>query len=306
VIRFLRLPLSAAGCLLATTLVVAQAGVPHRIFGAAASGFTDLNALLMDAAGADVLVFGEPQGQPVAHRLELAVLEGLATHQRDVILVLEMFDRTAQEPLDHFLMGHLTEPDFLAAARPWPRYATDYKPLVDFAARRSWPVIGSSAPHALVAEVARTGFETLRTRSDRDRALVAREVECPTTGAYFMRFQAAFSSGQPVAGIDAEDRTLDISQAYRAQCLRDETIAETIAQVLTAGASGGKRPLVVSVNGAFRSEFGGGVVERARRRLPGKRVVVVNFVPVVRLDALAPAATTSARADYVVYVGEKP
>ena len=115
--------------------------------------------MLADAAGADVVFVGEePDRRELAPSRAGRCSKAWRGAARDVIRRLEMFERDAQEPLDHFLMGHVTEADFLAAARPWPRYATDYKPLVDFAIRRGWPVIAANVPRALAAEVARAGL----------------------------------------------------------------------------------------------------------------------------------------------------
>jgi len=287
----------------AVALSATQAGyIPLRVFDAGKQGFTDLEAMLADVVRADLVFVGEQHGHAETHRIELAVLEGLARRKRDVILAMEMFDRDAQDPLDHFLMGHLTEADFLAAARPWPRYATDYKPLVDLAMRRGWPVIAANAPQPVSAEVVQGGLDVLKTKSEADRARVAKELRCPTDDAYFKRFRAALDSDHLVSGVAAEGGRSAVDRAYLAQCLRDETMAESMAQVLIAGASGGKRPLVVMINGAFHSDFGGGVVERTRRRLPDKRALIVSVVPVENLDALVPEIGLPHRADYVVYV----
>ena len=70
-------------------------------------------------------------------------------------------------------------------------------------------------------------------------------------------------------------------------------MGESIAQAYAIGAIGGKRPLVVHFNGAFHSDFAEGTADRARRRLPGKRIVVLSIVPVQDLDALAPARTSA-------------
>ena len=261
------------------------------VVNAAAKRVIDFEAMLADVARADVVFVGERHPHADTHRLELALLEGLARRQRDVIVALEMFDRDVQDPLEHFLMGHLSDAEFRAAARPWPGYATDYKPLVDFAIARAWPVVAANAPRALVEEVARGGLEVLSTKSDTERAFVAREIRCPTGDAYFKRFQEAQGAG-----------AVSVEGAYFAQCLRDETMGETIAQVLTAGATGGTRPLVVSINGAFHTAFGQGVVERTRRRLPDKRLLVISIVPVENLETVTTEIGDPPRADYIVYV----
>ena len=97
-----------------------------------------------------------------------------------------------------------------------------------------------------------------------------------------------------------------VERYFAAQCLKDETMAESIAQAYTAGAIGGKRPLVVHINGAFHSDFGDGAVERTRRRLPTRRVAVLTFEAVRDLDRVVPDDETKKRADYVVYTLASP
>ena len=82
-------------------------------------------------------------------------------------------------------------------------------------------------------------------------------------------------------------------------------MAESVAQALTGASQGGKRPLVIHYNGAFHSDFGLGAAERARRRLPGKRVVVLSLLPVSDLDTLKPDKNERKRADFLVYTFRK-
>src|SRR5262245_56144406 len=108
--------------------------------------------MLADAANSDVLFVGEEPDDPNTHRLELAILEGLLRRRQNLIVAFEMFERDVQEPLDHFGMGHIAEQEFLKVSRPWPRYATDYKPLVDFAAAHDLPIVASNVPRPIASE----------------------------------------------------------------------------------------------------------------------------------------------------------
>ena len=94
---------------------------------------------------------------------------------------------------------------------------------------------------------------------------------------------------------DAEKHGI-VERFYLAQCLKDETMAESIARVRAASGV-----LVVHVNGAFHSDFGDGVPEQVQRRLPQARLVVISILPVDDLDAVAPTADDRKRADYLVY-----
>ena len=137
-------------------------------------------------------------------------------------LALEMFERDAQEPLDHFQMGHTEEAEFLADARPWPRYARDYKPLVDFAIARQWPVVAGNVPRSIAAEVAKDGLTVLAGRTDAERRLFAADLQCAASGDYFQRFVAALGTHGQTLGEASRVRY------YESQCLKDETMAESI------------------------------------------------------------------------------
>jgi uncharacterized iron-regulated protein len=88
---------------------------------------------------------------------------------------------------------------------------------------------------------------------------------------------------------------------YQAQCVKDETMAESIVQQRAAAALNGRPPLIVHVNGAFHSDFGLGTASRVRRRLPDARVAIITMVPVADLDTLALSDEDRRRADYLVY-----
>ena len=295
-----------------TVAVAAQAGyVPERVYDNAHREFTDFEMMLADVAKADVVFVGEQHDDPNTHRLELAILQGVARRRDGVSVGFEMFERDVQEPFDHFQMGHLDEAGFLKDARPWPNYQTDYKPLVDFAVAKNWPMFASNVPRAMASDVSKTGFDALKTKSAEESKWFAKDRQCPVGDSYFKRFSAAMADhpadGKAPPAADAAKNRQSVERFYDAQCLKDETMAESIAQAYAIGAIGGKHPIVVHFNGAFHSDFAEGTADRTKRRLPGKRIVVLSIVPVQNLDALAPAKDERKRADYLIYtIGKKP
>ena len=296
--------LAAACVATAAVLVHAQdAYVPERVFDSTRGAFSDFETMLADLSRADVVFVGEQHDDPNTHRLERQLLEGLARRRSGLVVSMEMFERDVQEPLDHFSMGHTSEADFLQVGRPWPRYVTDYKPLVDLAVAHDWPVVAANVPRAIAAEVSRSGAAVLQTKSDADKRLFARDLTCPTDDDYFHRFAEAMG-GHPPAGAPGQDAASPeetLHRFYAAQCLKDETMAESIAQAWQAAAISGARPLVVQFNGAFHSDFSEGTAERTIRRLPGKRVAVLSILPVDNIDTPSPDAAERRRADYLVY-----
>lgn len=294
--------LAACLTLLLTAALAAQAAyVPNRVYASARKQFIDFEVLADTLRQADVVFLGEQHDDVNTHRLERALLERLLRRRGEMVLALEMFERDVQEALDHFTMGHTDEADFLADARPWPQYARDYKPLVDLALAHQWPIIAANVPRDIAAAVSKAGLDALKLRPEAEKGWYARDLRCDPDGDYYTRFVAAMGgSAHGGSASPAVDR-VSLERYYASQCLKDETMAESIADAYRAGAAGGKRPLVIAVTGSFHSDDGEGTVERTRRRLPGRSVVVVSIVPVPDLDGLAPDGDDRRRAEFLVY-----
>ncbi len=269
--------------------------IPQRVYDTQRKAFTDFETMEAELARADVVLLGEQHDDGNTHRLEKAVLEGLARRRVPVTLSLEMFERDVQSSLDTYVAGTSAEQDFLKGARPWPRYATDYRPLVEFAKAQRWPIVAANVPRRIAADVAKSGRLAVDALTAADRQLAASELECPHD-AYFDRFSEQMG-GHPSGAPTAPDSTAD--RYYWAQCVKDETMAESIAAAFTK--QEGRPGVVVHVTGAFHSDYGDGTGERVRRRLRGRRVAIVSLMPVENLDQIDPAGVELKRADYLVY-----
>jgi uncharacterized iron-regulated protein len=279
--------------------------VPERVYDTGRRAFSDFEVMLADLASADIVFVGEQHGNPGTHRLELALVDGLRRRGVPITVSMEMFERDVQGVLDRYLRGTLSEPEFLADARPWPRYGTDYRPIVELARTHGWPVIAANVPRRLASEVAKSGKDRLEQLAPADRAMAARDLECPAD-AYFERFAKAMGehAGSAKEGSQPPEATATAAaertdRYYWSQCLKDETMAESIAGAFEARPD--RRGVVVHFNGAFHSDFGLGAAARVRRRLPGRRIAIVSILPVTDLDALAPSGDDLERAEYLVY-----
>jgi uncharacterized iron-regulated protein len=274
--------------------------VPHRVYDTKHKRFTDFESMLADITSADIAFLGEQHDDPGTHRLEAATLEGLARRRSNVVLALEMFERDVQPQLNAYLAGTLSEKDFLAASRPWPRYATDYRPMVEFAKAWKWPVVAGDIPRKYASMIARGSLTALDTLSPTNRAFAAKQFSCEHD-EYWDRFAKTMGDmsghGPEAAKQSPEEKAAALEKIYQSQCAKDETMGESIASAYNAAPP---HALVVHVNGSFHSDYRLGTAERARRNLKGKRIVVVNFAPVADLDA-ANADELRKIGDYVVF-----
>jgi len=269
-------------------VVTGASYVPQRVFDTRQKTFSDFESMLADLARADAVFVGEQHDDANTHRLELAIVEGLTRRGVSVVVALEMFERDVQSQVEGYAVGRITEEQFLKDSRPWPRYASDYRPLIEFAKAHHLPIVASNVPRRIASDVSKNGMPAIEKLGSDDRAFAAREVQCPTSGDYYQRF------GEAMGGHEGANANF-----YFAQCVKDETMGESVATAFQKNATG--RVTIVHVNGAFHSDFGEGTADAARRRMPGRRIAVVSMLPVDDLDTTKPDDDDFKRADYLVF-----
>ena len=273
--------LAAVAALLAVTSASAQApdapAAPDSLAGRYAVTIdgerSDLGAVVEAALDADVVFLGERHDDPVAHALQLRVLRDLHERAgRPVVLGLEMFEADVQPVVDEYLAGAIDERSFLEAARPWSNYATDYRPLVEYARAHGLAVVATNAPARHVRAVARGGVGALDELPEASLAVYPPRPFAEASPALAAKFAEAMG-GTPGHGGPAADAML------AAQNLRDLVMAQRVAEAARGGA------LVVHVNGSFHSEGGLGIPEHLARFAPDARALVVTIRPVADLAA---------------------
>jgi len=240
----------------------------YRIYRGDGTAAT-MDQLLAASGAAEVTFLGEPHSDPVAHYLEEELLR--ATWDARLALSLEMFERDVQYVLDEYLADLITERDLIASGRAWKNYASDYRPLVEFAKERRMPVIAANAPRRYVDRVSRLGAASLDQLEPEGRRFLPPLPYANASEAYAARFARAMKehprTGSPPVP-DSAERSLE------AQSLWDASMADSIAKFLTTNP--GSR--ILQVNGSFHTSHQLGVVEHLLRYRPQTRILVVTIV----------------------------
>lgn len=279
----------------------ADAPAALRVYDTGAKRFVSFAQFANAVATNDLVFFGEQHDDPATHAAEHAVLAALGERRPHVIVSLEMFERDVQPLLDQYLAGTISEANFLAGGRPWDNYLTDYRPLVELARVRGWPVLAANVPRRLASAVSRRGLALLDTLNAADRRFMAREHSCPKD-AYYTRFAETMkghgAGGGPPTAADAAAMAQMTDRFYEAQCVKDEAMGEAVADAWLRAPAG---TVVFHVDGAFHSDYGLGTAERARRRAPKAKSAVLSAIPVPNLanPDIAPHAD---KADYLLFV----
>ncbi len=259
---------------------------------------TDADATVADLVSGvsecDVLFLGELHDSDAFHQLQLETIQALHAAGRDIVISMEMFERDVQGVVDDYLAGRIDEATFKANSRPWKNYDAHYRPIVEFAKQNNLCVIAGNTPRKLAGNVA-TGTANGTT----DSAYVARRTTAEHDG-YYQRFVEVMQGHVGAGGEEGMEKM------YRAQCLKDDTMAESIVDFLDVHPH--RRPLVVHLCGQFHSDYGYGTAMRVLTRRPLLKISVVTMRKVDNVSQL-PDDVDRKLADFVLLVkkeGEQP
>jgi uncharacterized iron-regulated protein len=249
--------------------------------------------MLTQLAQADVVLFGEQHNDPMAHWLELQVAKDLQRLKGPgkLVLGMEMFERDVQPLVAQYAAGTLPDTAFERQSRPWPNYATDYRPLVQFARQEKIAVVATNAPRRYAQQVARGSLTALDALPANEKSYLTPlplKVDFELPG--YKKMAAMF--GDAAAHGGGGGRTI-----IQAQALKDATMAYTIRRSLGPGQT------LLHLNGAYHSDNHDGIV--AYLRTNGKQPLRVQTLSVVtqsQLQQLDPANTNVA--DYLIVVPE--
>jgi uncharacterized iron-regulated protein len=282
---------------------------PYRVYTGAGdrAALTDVIAAMADV---DVVFIGEAHDDPTGHRLEAELLAGaweayagpstdtgVVVAPRAVALSLEFFEQDVQPVLDEYLDGLITESAFRAAARPWDRYGTDYRPLVEYARERGIDVIAANAPRRYVSRVTRHGRESL---ADLPPASLEHLPPLPygePSREYRQQWirvmaevmeQEGTKCGVPVAdslAVAPMGSHANMGNQLDSQALWDAAMAWSVATYLRENVG----TLMLHMVGGFHVARGTGTPEHLRAYAPEARAMIVMLRPVEDIDVFEPA-----------------
>jgi uncharacterized iron-regulated protein len=225
--------------------------------------------LAQQLADVDVVVVGEYHGHHGSHLLQSRLQIALFRQQPQQVLSMEQFNLDRQDELNRYLRGASGETEMIEDAGAWDNYRASYRPLVEFARQLNLPVIAANAPADVVRCVGRKGSEYLNGVSDTIKQKLPTDPFMDTP-AYREKFMAAIGASH-----QADDTMSErMDNTYKAQLLRDNTMATRILQALK------EHPghQVLHLTGTFHSEEGLGTVALLKQRAPETSVAVVSPV----------------------------
>ncbi len=285
-----------------------------RSFAEVVASMADAEAVLVGETHDDVVGHGVEAQLLIRAAQRVGGLADTAAGARQVVLSMEMFERDVQYIVDEYMHGLITEDQFEKSARPWDRYDTDYRPMVEFARAHGVPVVAANAPRRYVNRVSRLGPESLCALSDLARSYLPPLPYPGPSQAYTAQWNALMADmmkemrdstaadstsaadtpapaetaipeaqATPAEEPEAEappPPVHDMSNALQAQALWDAAMGEAVARALQEHLGA----LVVHYAGSFHVERGTGIPERLADYRPGTRILTIVLQPAEDID----------------------
>ncbi|MBD2715696.1 ChaN family lipoprotein [Hymenobacter sp. BT646] len=261
----------------------------YRLFTAAGKA-TSYDKMLKELATADVVFFGEQHNDPIAHWLELQLAKDLLRlKQGQLVLGLEMFERDVQPLVDQYATGELDDKAFEEQSRPWPNYATDYKPLLLLARQQKFRVVGTNVPRRYASQVAKGSLTALEALPAAEKAWIA---PLPMTVDFEL---PGYKNMAKMFGGDAA-HAAGVQNIIQAQALKDATMAHFLNQARPEG------HLLLHLNGAYHSDNHDGILAYLRQQNPKLKTLTISTVSQAQLGKLE--KEHERKADFVLVIPE--
>jgi uncharacterized iron-regulated protein len=240
---------------------------------------------------------GEYHGHHASHLLEAQLQLALFQRKPNQILSMEQFETDQQNALNQYLAGNSGESEMIEDTGAWDNYRASYRPLIEFARSHQLPVVAANAPGDIVRCVGREGPHIIDDLSPAQRQTLAQQPFVDTP-AYRQRFDDAIGASH--GNSDTMKQRLDNS--YKAQLLRDNTMAERILQARQDFPG----HQIIHVNGNFHSEQRQGTVALLLKRAPELNIAVISPVIWPEGEAVPELSEHRNKGDFLYFLQPLP
>lgn len=238
---------------------------------------TGYEALLAEAQKADVVLFGELHNNPICHWLQIELTQDLfAVKKNNLKLGAEMFEADNQVILDEYFADLITEKHLKDEAKIWNNYATDYRPMVEFAKENKLRFIASNVPRRYASLVAKQGLESLEKLSAEAKKWIA-----PLPITVDMDMPAYANMLKMMGGHGHGGEASPQAQNFaKAQAIKDATMAHFILENLQKGET------FLHFNGSYHSDNFESIVWYLQQKNSKLKILTISTVEQQNVEAL--------------------
>jgi uncharacterized iron-regulated protein len=261
-----------------TTLIkdMATSFKAGTIISAESRGPVSLDTLMADLVRVNLVYVGEQHNASMHHRIQLEVIKELYKKDPTLAVGMEMFDVTYQSVLDLWSAGDMDWPTFLKRTHWYANWRFDdhlYVNILEFIREKNIRLVGLNLPFCLPPKISIGGIDSL---GPDDRKYLPETIDT-RNAAHRAYLEEIFKTHH-----FKQDK--DFENFYEAQCVWEESMAESIAKNLNHG-----KMVVLAGNGHIIRKFG--IPQRAFHRTKADYKTIYLASP-----------GTSAELDYADYI----
>jgi uncharacterized iron-regulated protein len=229
----------------------------YKVYSTKSRQIISLDELVKEMDNCDVLFFGEEHNDSIGHLLEVTLFEKLNQRFPGRIAVsLEMFHTDTQPVVNEYLVGAISEKNFIKEARAWSNYK-DYKPLIEYAKNNKLSVIAANAAARYSNAVTTEGLGILGKFPKTSAPFLPPLPIDTATGRYQEKFNEILGG-----------HSMGTMKVYQTQNFWDATMAWSIVKF----AKENKGIKILQVNGRFHSDEQLGTLAKLQGYAPKLRI----------------------------------
>lgn len=232
----------------------------YKVYDTKKAKLIAIDDIIIDAKNIDVLFFGEEHNDSTGHYLEMKIFKALQQSYPKTTLTLEMFHTDVQPIINEYLVGNISEKNFIKEARAWNNYK-DYKPLIDYAKTNKITVIGGNAAVRYSNMVTMGGLQSLLNLPGASKSFLPPLPIDTATGRYNEKFIETLGG-----------HSMGNMKIYQTQNLWDATMSWSIAKYLQKN----KGYKVLQLNGRFHSDEHLGTLAKLQNILPRLKIANIS------------------------------
>ncbi|MEA3499464.1 MAG: ChaN family lipoprotein [Candidatus Marinimicrobia bacterium] len=245
----------------------------YKLYDSATGKSLSLQQMTNKLTDYDVVFFGEFHDDILIHSLESKILPFLYAKKKNMAISMEMFERDVQNVVDSFLTDDVEEKKFLKNSRAWPNYKSDYKEIVEFAKMNNLDIIASNVPRRYAAMISKKGVNALDSISKTEKQFVAKKLTV-LDNKYKKNFIETMKTNMKGDNSKRMPMMMNFDNIYAAQCLKDDTMAESILEYL----QNHPEAFVIHFNGNFHSEYHLGTANKLKLLNNNLKIAVISPV----------------------------
>ncbi|MEA2104139.1 MAG: ChaN family lipoprotein [Candidatus Cloacimonadota bacterium] len=273
----------------------------YKLYDSATGQALSLLEMADRLADYDVVFFGEYHDDALIHSIESEILPFLYAKRADMVISMEMFERDVQSVVDSFLTSQIAEDRFLQKSRAWPNYISDYKNIVDFAVKNNLDVIAANVPRKYAALINKKGISALDSIPENEKKFTAKELKV-LNNDYKIKFIETMTANMKSGSSKRMPMMRNsFDKIYAAQCLKDDTMAESVFQYLQSN----PEKFIIHYNGDFHSASHLGTANKLRLLDKNLKIAVISPVSIPEGEEINFVSDAKDQGDFLMILHRK-